>query len=322
MITLSASKLSTLQRCPRRYRIESEHVYEKWQPKALFDALLRRGIFDLSSGADAKSATVKACTQFFNTAKSPGIDVLGHDPYKVASDYTAMLQTVLEAVSRLELFVVQRRPNAKISDGVDWQFSGWQDQSGTLHRWITVDKWDQDRAISEAHSWQVAGDVAVGGCPMTLHIIEIGQMRNGRRESPWSRTYKHPVIANRYQFKKKSGRELGGEWTKLYFADSPDSDAKVWVDLMVRDGVIEELIKHCDIKQPSKENSNRTLVDIRQMAQKAQEISGSDLATIPMYRTACDGIVTCVHQLACYTDNFSFTGSGLYHILDAEKIVK
>ena len=97
---LDARTLTTLQSCPRRFLLEADYEVLRWRPKALLDACLRRGIAAISNGADAGATTSMMKVEFMQVAANPGIEVAyGANPYVIAKDYCAMLDTVLRAAA-------------------------------------------------------------------------------------------------------------------------------------------------------------------------------------------------------------------------------
>ncbi len=198
------------QSCRRRWLLEQSWSVIRWRPKSLLDACLRRGIHALSQPGDASPASIvqTARTEFLSQAANPGLDLPpGGDSWTIANDLCGMISTILTAISRLTL--LELRPQLSpvpVSSGISWQPLSWQDESGMLHRWITVDAWDDAELVRHLHSWTVIGDMTMADAPLTLHAIEIGQRRRGRHQSPWCRAYRHPAIAKIVKFQLNDGK--------------------------------------------------------------------------------------------------------------------
>jgi hypothetical protein len=312
---LDAYSLDTFQRCPRRWLLERSWRVIRWRPKSLFDSCLRQGIFQISNGSDPAAEIQRARTRFLSTAANPGLDLSeGADSWVVANDYAGMLSTVLTAVARTVLLTVQQLPPIRVTESdasSQWSPLSWSDESGTLHRWITVDAYDSAILSREAHSWSVFGDIVTLDAPLTLHVISIGQQRNGRRHSPWARAYKHPVIAHRYKFQRKNSRghgtSLSEQWIPIWYADQPNPDPVTWVDLMDSDGITPTLLHHIPIAQPSEEVRRDTLDQLNSLATRMSRLVSehpgpSDFVQEPMSRSACDSLVPCPHQELCYRE--------------------
>ena len=99
---LTAASISVLQSCPRRLLLEADYEVIRWRPKLLMDAMLRKGILEISQGANASSIAASAKADFLQSAANPGLDLSrGSDPYRVALDWCAMLDTILRAAPRM-----------------------------------------------------------------------------------------------------------------------------------------------------------------------------------------------------------------------------
>jgi len=303
---LSAADLDSFQKCPRRWKIQQSEE-SRWNPKALFDATFRQAVFALSNGGDKAKVTSNAITTFLEKCAKPGLDT-SHDPYTLAHDWVAVLQTSIEAISRTVLLTLKPGITVPLSAKTElngttrnyaelaWRCSSFEDDSGMLHRWASVSKIDADSITRELHSWAVFGDCSAVGAPMTLHLIEVGQQRNGHQHTHWCRSWRHPAIAGRFAFQQKDGTALKGEWKPVWFQDSKN-EPRVWVDLMQRDNV--NLIRHLQVKQPTNEQA-ATLFREQVILEAERMRSAPEWQQIPMTRTACDFPQVCAWQALCY----------------------
>lgn len=296
MLILDAPKLTIFQRCARRHVLERSWKPSRWHPKTLFDACLRRAILDLSSGKPKEKVADGAVARFMETAANPGLDTVT-DPYVLAKDFTAMLRTILEALSRLTLLAVKMGPTVELSPDLSWRVSAFQDESGLLHRWQTVERADADTLARELHSWHVFGDMAAAQVPMALHLIEVGTQRKGRRHTAWCRCYKHPSLMGYFKFRSKYGAKLQGGWKPVWYADSTTQDPKTWVDLMESDRL--SLIHHVDVKQLSEEHIEQFRQEVAFEAKRMAELP--HWQDVPRFRPACDWPTVCPFQPVCYS---------------------
>ncbi len=293
---LSAHSLTLAQRCPRRWKIEQFQPLWKWPHKALFDATLRRAIVDLSQpGADKGKVTLQAQTSFREVAKNPGLENV-EDPWTVAQDYCACLATILEWISREKLpeLEIVGEPYL-VGPEVYWRVSEPRDRkSGVLHRWVTMSRFTEDGLSRELHSWAIAGDMAVTGSPLQLHIVEIGELSGGRRRSPWCLTYKHPHVAGRVQFQRRGGKSLQGDWRPLWYDGR--QDPVEWVDLMQRDKITP--IRHVLVGALTEDSRKEVQGDIVGEAGRLGGLLAWE--DVPRFRPACDFPYTCPWQELCY----------------------
>jgi len=291
---LSAADLDAFQKCPRRWKIQQSED-ARWNPKALFDSTFRRAILALSNGEDKAKVASNAVATFLEKCVTPGLETL-HDPYTLAHDWTSVLQTAIEAVSRATLLCLKPGITVPLSSEISWRVSAFEDESGMLHRWASVAKIDNDSIARELHSWSVFGDCSAVGAPMMIHLIEVGQQRSGHQHTPWCRSWRHPAIAGRFAFQNKDGSPLKGDWKPVWFQDSKNNPA-TWVDLMQRDNV--SLIRHLPVRQPTSEQA-AVLFRAQVLEQAKLMAAAGEWQTVPMTRSACDFPTVCAWQFKCY----------------------
>ena len=292
---LSAPLLTTFQRCDRRLALEASYKVQRIRPKELFDRLLREAVFAISNGAKVQDVAENAVTTFLETAARPGLDILSN-PYVLSQDFCGILRTVLEAASREVLLSLKRGGTIAIGEH-SWEIQAFRDESGILHRWTSVDKWDYDSQLRELHSWHVVGDCFAAGQGMWLHVVEIGRHSKGHQLSPWCRCFKHPAIAKHFRFRHVDGSPLEGGWKPVFYQDSDEQDPKTWVDLLERDGV--KALHHVQIRDPHPQHVQQFRKDLPKLADNISEICKQSWQDIPMRRTACD-IPPCPWQPVCY----------------------
>lgn len=298
-MNLSAEILTTYQRCKRKRALEMAYRPVRWHPKTLFESVLRPAIGQLSNGADVIITRETACNRLMEEAAHSGLDTL-KDPYTLAKDYCAIIGNLIEALYRMSLLVVKPGRVVPLGDTEHcWKISAFEDESGTLHRWVFVDKWDDDAMYRELHSWHCFGDCAAAQAEMTLHVIEIGQNRNGHQHCDWARAYKHPAIINKFRFRKVDGTRLESSWTPMWFQNSAANDPKVWVDLMEADKL--DMFRHIPIKAPSdvhvKDFHKQVNAEVLGMMEMGK------WSTVPMSRPACDMPYICPWQEVCFNPN-------------------
>lgn len=269
----------------------------RWHPKSLFDSVMRKAVFAISSGVSFEDVSCSARTQFLDAARSPGLSVENCDVYTLSMDYCSIITNAIYALQRIAMPVLAAAAPVDIAEGVQWKFLSPVDDSDTFHRWIFVDSWDDERFTSELHSWYTFGDIAAAQSPMQLHVIEIGQRRNGRMVSPWSRAHIHPIIAGRFRFTDVKGKE----WKPMFFADNRISSEE-WVGQMEREGITESLIHHVSIAQPKQKHvedfKRQVLRELSEM-QIVNETVSDDME-LPMSRGSCDFPRPCPFLEVCY----------------------
>lgn len=294
-MNLSAPILTSIQRCKRLYALERDYRIMKWRPRALLDHILREAVFKLSNGQDVIITSKEACADLLTEAANPGMET-AHDPFTLARDYCAIIENVLEALSRLSLLVLSKPGYVPLGDTEHaWKLSAFTDESGLLHRWVFVEKWDEDTQYKEYHSWNCFGDCAAAQVGMCLHVVEIGRQSKSHQNSYWTRAYKHPAIHNHYRFRKVDGTPLDSSWIPVWYQDSDSNTPKGWVDLMEEDRL--DLIHHIHIKEPTAENIKQFHADIEY---EVNALTGKMWRDYPISRPTCD-LPLCRWQGICYS---------------------
>ena len=293
---LTASELTTFQRCPRRWRIEQAEPKGRWWPKALFDHLMRQAVFAISNGADAAETGVEYSTRFMELAANPGLDV-PCDPYPLARDFCCALKTLCAALGGTVLLALEPVPVVSLTPTLRWRVAAPRDQSGVLHHWCSVDKLDDDAVSRILHSWAVFGDVAAADVPMMLHVVEIGTRRHGRQHGPWCKAYRHPAIPGRWAFQHRDGSAMGSGWESLFLADCDRQDPEEWVALMKRDEVT--ALHHLNVTQIPNTERQASIEEVGQESGRMVE-TFADWRRVPRSRPSCDTPAPCPWQWLCF----------------------
>jgi hypothetical protein len=294
-VTLDAQTIAAFQQCPRKHLLNQSGEIKRWRPRSLFTHQLRKAIHSLSTtGGKLEAVTAEAVAEFMEIAANPGLDT-HRDPFTTARSLCSTLKTVLARIHACKVPRLEPLPSIILSDTVKWSCSALYDGS-QLHAWSAVDSLNDAVLAQELHSWRVVGDCAASGLPMMLHVIEIGrQNESGRFNSPWNRTFAHPVVIHRWAFQQKDGKPLQGKWKPIYFEDGRN-DPQTWIELMERDGV--RAMKTVSVKQLTVEQAAQIKREILFEA-KAMESLPENWKDQPMRRTSCD-IPVCRYQSLCY----------------------
>jgi len=314
---LTAASLTDLQSCSRKTLLSADWEIIHLRPKQLLDGVLRKGILAISQGGDAAEVVKGARAEFLQAAANPGmVTPPGVDSYKLAMDLCALLDTILRAAGRMGLPRLDEHPEIKLNSMISWQPLAFTSADG-LHRIVTIDKWSEADLARELHSWFVAGEMAATGLDMTIHVIEIGQSRNGRRASPWARGWRHPTMKNakRIRFLHKDGTTFQG-WIPVWLADEQSLDAAEWVDAMFAEGAPGRLWHDVPVARPTEAQRGETLRQILAEGARASVLISERRSTtwdaLPMTRAACDGMVPCAWQGACYGVDTNLASTRLY----------
>lgn len=312
---IDAADITDWQACRRKGLLSHDWRYMKWRPSALWIACFREAVIAMSNGTPTAEAATIARGTFMQAAANPGLEFLhsphSRDVYRIAKDWCAMLSTALEATARQRVPLLRPVDSIRLSPAIEWRPLSRLGADGQLHRWIACDRWDTDDLARALHGWYVIGDIAATRRPMMLHVIEIGQMRNGRQASHWARGWKHPKMPRlRVRFKRRgedhnpeADSDLKG-FRPWFMSDNPDISVAEWVDQMEHDDVIRDVTHTVPVGVPS----DAVCADVlRQVLQEASamrdaitERGSLGWDALPMSRGACDWPVPCVWQQVCY----------------------
>ena len=212
--------------------------------------------------------------------------------------HSAELGKLLEALAKASKPLLKAGPSILLGRDFTWRCRAFQDETGTLHRFATVDHMDRDAISRELHGWNVFGDVACADVPLVLHVFEIGRRSNGRQHSPWCKAYRHPAIPNRIAFSQKDGSRLQGDWKAVWYQDVDKRFREDWLAMMERDGI--NLIHSIEVQQVSNAVREDTIRQIRMEAVDMVTYMDVSWQTIPLSRGHCDVPFVCQHQSICY----------------------
>lgn len=297
-MTLTGSRLSSFQRCPRIVKHADATTPRRWRPRELAEIHFRKAVLAVSQGAEVSKVTADIQASFLECCATPGLDV-ECSPFVLAKDWCSILGNVLETVSRGTLPKLKPGPSIILSTSITWECKSFQDEQGLLHLWALVDKHDSDSLTRLLHSWQLDGDRCAAQVPMTLHIVETGRLSGNHQSSPWCKIYKHPQVIGRFAFQQQDGTPLEGGWKPMYFQDSDKNKPSTWVDLMERDKV--KLIHHIAVKQPTAEQCVEFSRQVHIEAERMESVESTPWRELPMFRPACDVPGRCPYINQCFT---------------------
>lgn len=168
----------------------------------------------------------------------------------------------------------------------------------TLRRIILASHWTDARHYAECRSWPTMGEIATYNLPMQLVVFIVGQQRDGRRSSPWVSGFLHPQN-HQLRFRKKSrstSEVFSDKWEKIYREDHGEISRETWLQAMLTDDVLPEVLFRVDVPIPDKLQLNR----IRDLANRKmdrlysiKEIPEANLST-------CDFPTPCVFRGCCH----------------------
>lgn len=153
--------------------------------------------------------------------------------------------------------------------GADWTPSAFLSQEGHLRAITLATSWSDARHWAMVRSWRALGEVAMYGFPMTMVVVILGAHRDGRRNGPWTKGFLHPQN-HKLRFRKKTKvthETFSDKWQAVWREDRDEIETKVWLQAMLEDDILRDVLFTVEIPVPEKPEVQR----IRDMADKKLE---------------------------------------------------
>jgi len=284
---MSATALAAHDRCPRAAFLSKTWERSLVSPLAALYQAVEAGLESEEDdpGQDAGNTLMTLATE-------RGLDTKQADLYGQAMH--------LCALSDLLTFFLRpgaawERPEDAAIGNAPWVSTAYLDPSGTrLRRVVIVDRWSEERARAESHSWRSIGECVAYDLPLTQTVIVAGQHREGRRHSPWTKAWTHP-INHELRMRKRSGEGFGGKWRPVWREETEFSREK-WLDSMANDGITGDVAFEVTVEVPGL--AAKTKIEYL-MEKKMAEIE--ETKTLPDPRpSVCDWPVPCQFAACCW----------------------
>lgn len=229
---------------------------------------------------------------FYTFAAERGLDSDCRDLYGEAQHLAGLADIVTWVVRGSG--PAWKRPHAiGVGEGVTWESGAFLEPKGAhLKRLILVDRWSKERQMAEEHSWRTMGEMTAYELPMTEIVIVIGQSRDGRRHSPWTKAWTHPVNGS-LRMRKRDGRGFTGDWKPVWREMGYNREA--WLDCMTEDAVLADVL----FEVPVEISENKTAI-AKLMRRRLKEIEGRE-GVPPPQPSVCDWPVPCQFRKACWS---------------------
>lgn len=188
--------------------------------------------------------------------------------------------------------------------------SCFMDSTGTfLRHFIPVTAWGEERQTHEVRSWHCLGQVCQWKMPMQLVVAVLGPVRLGRRSNPWSRGLLHPMRSH-LRFKLRNRGMVDGfkeTWTPVVREEHAEIDRSKWMQAMLDDGVLRELLFSIEIPVPSAQDMRA----IRELRKRQTDKLLSFIRLPGKQLSTCDGpLVPCPFRSCCWSSPESVPDDG------------
>ena len=169
-----------------------------------------------------------------------------------------------------------------------------------LRKVVFVTSWSSDRHYSLCRSWSALGEVCHHNLPMQLVVVMLGKNQNGRFHSYWSHGLTHPVN-KKLRFRKKQATATGfkDSWIEVWREDHDEITTQEWLNAMITDDVIRDVMFKIDVAVPEKTARER-IIDLA--ARKLDKID--KIKTLPDRNlSSCDWPSPCQFRRVCDNDD-------------------
>lgn len=246
----------------------------------------------LASGGDYGEI---AGSEVMQLAADRGLDTDSHKLYPSVVHHAALSDLIVTSVRK------PSDPPWLIPDPVQsWTSDCFLSPDGTtLRRIVLVSNWSDSRHYGECRSWRTMGEIAHYELPMDLIVVIIGQERDGLRHGPWTQGFLHPHNRTlRFRKKSRSTSEVfNDKWDKVYREDHAEISRETWLNAMLKDDVLPEVLFRVNIPIPPRPH----LLRLRQMASRKLERLYALKEKPEANLSSCEWPVKCPFIKLCHT---------------------
>lgn len=275
---LSAQLLDTFDRCPRRLAYERTHEPRTISTMGLLYAAVEGSLTSTDPCQGARDAVSRVTQDKDVTA--------GELSSLSAVRHVESMAEVIGLALREKLGRAQQVQPCSVGDH-EWQ-SNLFACKGIYHRLVLTAHLDDDSLRSFAHSWQTIGELGALERHIMLTAVIVGAQRGGRRSSPWSKGFIHPIQKQLRIGRRKAGGADGFTtgWKEVW-REQTDIKAETWLDRIKSDEMLDDLIVGRKIRFNAEDE--RMKQARREMLVLADQMEQATVLS-PMRRSSCDEI--------------------------------
>jgi hypothetical protein len=252
----TADLLTQYETCDRK-----GYWAQSWQRRRLTaNQMLYRAIQAGVTETEREDFGVVAGETVMDLAADPGMEMPNsHYLHASVIHHAALADTLTSALRRPE-DAAWLLPEPTTLRGAPWSSSAFLDPKGTkLRQVVLATSWSDARHYREIRSWRSIGEVAAYRLPMQMAILILGQHRDGRRSSPWTKGFLHPQNHGlRFRKKAKASSEVFSEkWEQVWREDRGEIDNRTWLQAMLADDILRDVCFKIELPVPAKSELGR-----------------------------------------------------------------
>lgn len=297
----TASLLTSFEKCQRAGFWDRSWQRHRLTTSEALHAAVRAGLL-----SDREDFGESAGESFIEMARDRGLEGLkGHQVYPSAIHHACLADILVSATRKPgdEPWVVPEPIT-------NWTPSCLMDRDGSrLRQFLAVSYWNEDRQRAAIQSWSAIGEVCTYNMPMQLVVAVIGNMREGRRSSPWTRGYLHPSHKG-LRFRRRGKNAADGfneRWLHIWREDHDEITRDLWIQRMAEDSILQEQMFVVDVEVPEQTSRHSILQTSEhqlEALQSASQLPGKALSVCN------DPIRPCEFRCCCWSQPESLPSDG------------
>jgi hypothetical protein len=126
-------------------------------------------------------------------------------------------------------------------------------------------------------------------------VVLIGQRREGRHHSPWSKGFLHPRSRN-LRIAKRSGEKFDGNWIQCWREEQENISRDKWLDAMRADRIMNDVLFDVEVPVPDPAFQSK----IGQLASRKMEAITGTTEVPPPNISVCDWPQRCGFAQCCW----------------------
>jgi hypothetical protein len=289
--------LSSFETCARKGFLARSWLARKLNASQMtYEAI--RHVLTLPAASNAQDGAwgEVAGSQVMQLASDRGLDTDLHDLYSCVLHHAALADILVTVIRK------QKDEPWLIPDPVqNWTSGAFLSPDGsTLRRVVLVSHWTEEREQSEKRSWYSMGEIAVYNLPMQMLVMVIGQMRNGRRSSPWVKGFLHPQNRQlRFRRKDRAKSATFNEaWSVAWREEHDEISRETWLNAMLKDDVLREVCFRVDLPVLPASERNRVLDMSRRKLDRLYSLKEKPEANL----SSCEWPLPCQFKRCCWNN--------------------
>jgi hypothetical protein len=180
-----------------------------------------------------------------------------------------------------------------------------------LRRVVLVSSWSDDRHYSVCRSWQTLGPVCLYEKEMQIAVVVLGNHRDDKYHSHWTKGLLHPVN-RKLKFRKKNdpGIPFKGSWKPIFREENDQISTQEWLDGMLADDVLRDVCFPITVAVPKKEYRQQ-IIDLAHL--RVEQIE-KQTELPPMQLSTCSWPIRCQFFSSCHRGELPSGKYGLVKI--------